>query len=294
MNSIYKKLIVASAFFVPVLLFVSCGEEEVKIEQKSMTEIREEDGLPVEVKTLQPQMFEKNISYFSSLHGIKESTKGAAVADRIRKINAKVGDYVKEGQVIVEFPTDNPNMQYEQAKVGFENTKKTYDRMKGLLEAGEISQQQFDNTETQYLVAKRNFEQVKEVLMVEAPISGRIVKLHHKEGDIPKMGDPLFTVAQTNQMISKIDVSDDEILNFKLGQQATAEWQDYSFNGRVSEIALATEARTNAFPVEIQFNNPENKLKSGMSITVKVKIYENPDALVVQRNLVQTDSEGEF
>uniref|UniRef100_A0A832DH80 Efflux RND transporter periplasmic adaptor subunit n=1 Tax=Ignavibacterium album TaxID=591197 RepID=A0A832DH80_9BACT len=290
MKSILK--LFSATIFISTLLLTSCGDD--KPDAKSMDEIRKEEGIPVQVEEVKYQPFNKYLTFFSKLTGIKEATKSSIVGGKIEKINASVGDYVREKQIIVEFDTYNPGVQYEQAKSAYENLKKNYERVKALLEAGETSQANYDAIETQYLVAKRNYESVRQMLFIEAPFDGILVDMKVNVGDNVKGDVPLFTVSQTNKMRSKIWVSEKEISQFKKGMKAITEYNGQQFIGKVVEISLAMDPAKQAFFVEVEFDNPKGIIKSGVTNEIRILTYEKPNAVIIQRSLVNNDEKGSY
>jgi RND family efflux transporter MFP subunit len=276
-----------------VISLPSCTKEK-KIPPKSMEQIRNEEGVPVKIQEIVAKKFEKFLSFYCKLSGIQESTTHSLVADKIAKVRFKLGDGVKEKQIVVEFPLDNPAVQYSQAKAAFENSEKMYRRMKELLASGETSQLNYDNIETQYLVNKRNWESVKQMLFVEAPISGTISELFVKEGDDIDRGKPIFTVAQLNRMKAKIWVSETEVTYLKTGMNATLIYNDTPFEGKISEIGLVMDPYTKAFGVEIQFNNPKRILRSGVTSEIRIRTYLNPSAVIIPRNLIMKEGNQSF
>lgn len=279
-------------FIISTFMLTSCSDDKPEI--KSMDEIRNEDGIPVQVEEVKYQPFDKYLTFFSKLTGIKEATKASIVGGKIERINASVGDYVREKQVIVEFDIYNPGVQYEQAKSAYENLKKNYERVKALLDAGETSQANYDAVETQYLVAKRNYESVRQMLFIEAPFDGILVDMKVNVGDNVNGDVPLFTVSQTNKMRSKIWVSEKEISQFKKGMKAITEYNEQQFVGRVVEISLAMDPAKQAFFVEVEFDNPKGIIKSGVTNEIKILTYEKPNAIIIQRNLVNKDENGYY
>ncbi|WP_337867140.1 efflux RND transporter periplasmic adaptor subunit [Ignavibacterium sp.] len=277
---------------ISTLMLTSCSDD--KPETKSMDEIRNEEGIPVQVEEVKYQPFDKYLTFFSKLIGIKEATKGSIVGGKIERINASVGDYVREKQVIVEFDIYNPGVQYEQAKSAYENLKKNYERVKALLDAGETSQANYDAVETQYLVAKRNYESVSQMLFIEAPFDGILVDMKVNVGDNVNGDVPLFTVSQTNKMRSKIWVSEKEISQFKKAMRAITEYNGQQFVGKVVEISLAMDPAKQAFFVEVEFDNPKGIIKSGVTNEIKILTYEKPNAIIIQRNLVNKDENGNY
>lgn len=287
----YLKLLVVPALS-SLLFLAACGDD--KETAQSMEQIQEEAGVPVQLEVVKYQPFEKYQSYFAKLAGIKEATKGAPLGGKIDKINFRVGDFVKEDQIVVQFPIDHPGAMYEQAKAAFENSEKTYERMKALLAAGETSQANFDGVETQYLVNKRNYEAARKLVFIEAPFSGTLVDVKVKEGDNVKGDAYLFTIAQLNKMRAKIWITEKEISEIKKGMAASIMFGGKEYSGRIVEISMAVDPYKQAFFAEVEFDNSKNELKSGVTVDVKVLVYQNPQAVVVPRNLVMTDENGSF
>lgn len=281
-----------------VLLISSCMKEE-KEQSKSMEELQKESGIPVKVMKVKKEVFDNSITFFAKLSGIKESEVGTNFSEYVKKVNVKVGDFVKGGQVIIEFPTDNPQLQYTQAKVALENAEKLYKRMKELLDAGETSQANLDNAQLNLEISKRNFESMKQFVRVEAPFSGTIIKLEVKEGEVPPVSNPgmprpLFTVAQLDIIKATIQANEQEINYIKMGMPAKIKYNGEEFTGRVAMISPALDPRTHAFSVEIQFSNAGRKLKSGVTTEVYISTYTKQDALSVPRNLLITEGNKKY
>jgi RND family efflux transporter MFP subunit len=263
----------------------SCGEEK-KIETKSMEELHKEQGVPVRTVAVQSQELIISLNYMSTLEGIKQTTVASMVGDKVEKFKVKVGSAVTENQVIVEFPTNNPALQFTQAKVSYEYFKKMYDRMTALLAGGETSQQNYDNVETQYLVSKRNYESLKQMLFVEAPISGIVVEKFTEEGHRVKIGDNLFTIAQIDRMKAIFWVTDQELAFLKNGMEVQITKNDKVYKGRISEVALAQDMMRKAFKIEAEFPNGSRELKVGMTVDIKFDSYKNPNAIVIPRSAI--------
>lgn len=292
--SAFNKKILSISMMLGFLAIISVGCQK-KIEPgKSIEQIRIEEGVPVRIMTIGEKEFNKNMTFFAKISGIKETMQQAMIGDKVAKIRANVGSRVGDGQIIVEFPKDNPTIQYEQAKLGYENAKRLYDRMSQLLKAGETSQQNFDNAETQYLVAKKNWESIYQLIHIESPISGTIVQMLVKEGDMVKSGDNLFTVAQLNRMMAKVWVSASEVQYIKPGMQATMKINGDEFTGKVAIVDLAMDLEHNAFGVEIHFDNSHGKIKSGVTTDIKINAYNNSSALMLPRKLIVRDGDDTF
>lgn len=169
-----------------------------------------------------------------------------------------------------------------------------YERTKVLFEAGETSQVNLDNVEAQYLVNKRNYENAKQLTFIEAPFSGTIVDIKVNLGDNVNKDAPLFTIAQLHKMRVKIWITEKEINQIKKGLTAEIVFGGKNYTGTVVDKSLALDPAKQAFFAEVEFDNSKRELRSGVTVEVKVLIYKNPKAIIVPRNLVMNDNEGQF
>jgi len=288
----FKLLLTAILISIFTFAISSCQK---KVEPgKSIEQIRSEEGVPIRITTIGEREFNKNMTFFARVSGIRETMQQAAIGDKVAKIYARVGSQVREGQIIVEFPNDNPTLHYEQAKLGYESAKRLYERMKKLLEAGETAQQNFDNAETQYLVAKKNWESIYKLINIESPISGTIVQMFVQQGDKVKSDDNLFTVAQLDKMMAKVWVSAAEVVYIKPGMTANMRINGDVFEGRVAVVDLAMDDMKRAFGIEIHFDNRERKIKSGITTDITINAYNNSDAIMIPRKLIVRDGDDTF
>ncbi|MCX7879486.1 MAG: efflux RND transporter periplasmic adaptor subunit [Ignavibacteria bacterium] len=278
--------------FVFGIIILSCSNnnnDETKKNNSNATK-----PIPVRVKVIEPREFKKEIVFYSKLSGIVENTKTSPVSGHIEKILVKPGQYVKERQIVLQFPSDNPSLQYQQAKVAYENLTKTYNRFKELLKAGETSQQNFDNIESQYLVAKRNYEAIKQLIYVEAPISGIVSNIAVTEGQQIDAGKPLFTISVLNKVRAVGYANEKEIQELKVGMTGTILWNDKTYACKIVSIALKMDDASKGFRVEFEANNPHLELKSGVTVEIRVPYYSNPKAIVVPKSLLLEDSDGKY
>lgn len=276
--------------FLVLVIFSGCSAKNKEIESKRLEDIQKEAGIPVKIKIIQPERFEKSISFYSTLMGIKESTKTSSLSGKVESILFKAGQYVKEKQIVVKFPIDNPTLQYEQAKIAYDNLQKTYNRFKELLKTGETSQQNFDNVEAEFLVAKRNYESLKQMLFVEAPISGIISNIYVTEGEQVEPGKPLFTVSILNQVRAIAWANEKEIQLLHPGMKGTILWNESRFSCNISSVSLKMDEKTKGFRVEFEANNPKLILKSGVTVEIQVPVYRNDNAISIPMYLISKEN----
>lgn len=282
-NSILFTLLAAALMFL-----TGCSEE--KAEGKNLQQLYKENGIPVKIKEVKREEFKKVLTYNSVLKGVKESSAFSMISDKVDNIHYNVGDYVKKDTPVISFPKDNPQAKYSQAKSAFEHAETTYNRMKTLYKSGGISKQDLDNAETQFKVAKANWDAAEQAIVVKAPISGYITEISVQETDNVGPGDKLFKVSNTNKMKTKIWISDKEIMSIEKNLPAVCSWNGNSFQGRVIQVDMAMDRKQQAFGAVCEFNNPDGLLKPGVTAEIQVETYNNPSAVVIERkNLVKEE-----
>ncbi len=276
-----------------IMVLPGCGAKQQE-DTRSMQQIRNDEGIPVEIETVKLKPFKKYLSFYAKLSGIKEATKGAAVGGKIEKVYGKVGQFVKKDEVVVEFSTDNPAIRIEQAKQAYENSKKNYERMEALLKSGQTSQANYDGAKVQYVVDKENYDAQRRIVYIEAPFDGVITDVKVNDGDNVKGEAPLFTVSQLSKMRTKIWAGEEEIAQIKKGMIAETNYNGKKYSGKVSEISLAADPYKQAFYAELEFDNGNRELLSGVTVDVNILIYNKENAIVIPRSTVQKDEKGMF
>ena len=269
-----------------LLTFISCANEE--IESKSMEQIYKEEGVPVKIQKVNTTTFQKITNYNGMLTGIEQSSAYASFGGKIEKVLVKVGDYVKKDQVLVTFPTDIPSAQYNQVKVAYQNIEKTYGRMKTLLNKGAISQQDYDNIKTQYDVTKANWDAVRKMVKVKSPITGYVTKVTVRATDNVQKESELVTISNTSKLKSRIFVTEKDFPKLQKGQKVIAFWNDFKIIGSVVQVDMTKDRMKQGFGVMIEFDNPENKLPSGITLEMNIIIKNNPNSIVVDKKYITT------
>ncbi len=269
-----------------LLLVITIGCDDDGTKAKNLEELYAEKGIPVKVEVIKPQPFSVYDNYFAKLSGIEETSEYSPIAEKIHSVRYKVGDWVREGQVVIQFPSSNPGTEYYQAKETYENAKTSFERIKSLYEKGGISRQDFDNSKTQYEVAKANWNAIRQSIKIEAPMSGVITKINVQPSDNVDEEQELFTVSKLNKLKASVWVPEKDIIRYKVGQKASAKWNDAVLEGQVIQVNRSVHEVKQAFEVIVQFNNPGMVEQTGMTAEIVVETYYNPQAFSINRRFV--------
>ena len=302
MKNITKSIITISALS---LLLAGCGDakKDAKSENKVSTieEIQKVNGKPARVVKAATVKLTDVRSFSGTIEGSQQTTATAKLGDPIAKVNVRVGSKVRKDQVLAEFIFTGDNTAYQQAQANIAMQEKSLNRLKEVQAKGGVSLQDVEQLETQINVAKMQMETARRATLVLAPSSGTITEVKFKVGEVPGVGGAMFTIANLDKVILKLNVTSSEIGFFKKGAKATIELNGEKLQGEVSLIPLAANPITRFFPVEVTFKNKGQKLLPGMYLTTKIDAREVtgvtvPVEAIVYSNGVNSvwtvDSEG--
>jgi RND family efflux transporter MFP subunit len=216
------------------------------------------------------------------------------VADEVEEVMVQVGDTVERNQVLLGFPQSTPSARYLQAKVAYENAKVTYERIEQLYKNGHVAEQERDNAQAAYDVAAADYRSVRDMVEVSAPIDGYVTRINVRESDNVEPGDLLLTISQIDRMTAKVWASDREIASIRVGQRASAAWNDKRIEGRVVQVDMAMDSDHQGFGVVLEFDNPKRILKVGVIADITITTYSNPEALSIERKNIMKEGDTHF
>lgn len=214
---------------------------------------------------------------------IASETNGKVVS-----VNAKLGDFVSKGSVLVKLDDRIRLANFATAKANYEKTKKDLERYEKLYSENSISEAQLEqmrfqytNAEAQYNIASKQLEETK----IIAPFSGFITSRMVEIGQVISPGTPLLSLIDINTVKIRIQVPEKDILKLKNGDQVeiiSDLLPNEKFIGKIQNIGFkADDAKT--YPVEVYVKNPKTLLKAGMFVRVKIPSAIRGRALLIPR-----------
>lgn len=202
-------------------------------------------------------------TYTSEVMAYKENDiTPAAQGLHIDRIHVDVGDNVREGQVIVTL--DQTTLK--QQELNLATAQDNYDRMVPVHAAGGISDQQLTQMKNTLDLQKEVVENLRKNSTIKSPISGVVTARNFENGDL-FASMPILHIMQIDKLKVMANVSEQYFTSVKVGDKVAIEVDIYpgqQFEGQVSRINPALDARTRTFGVEITIPNKSLKLRPGM------------------------------
>ncbi|PKV51275.1 Cu(I)/Ag(I) efflux system membrane fusion protein [Aquimarina sp. MAR_2010_214] len=131
---------------------------------------------------------------------------------------------------------------------------------------------------------------VQENFPVYATVSGTVSEVMSAEGDYVKQGQPILKVSNLSTVWAEFDVYENQIAQFKKGQQiniTTTAYPDKKFDGTISFINPVLNAKTRTITIRTNLSNRDHLFKPGMFVTGSVASKnETTEQLVVPASAV--------
>lgn len=280
--------------FLSMFLLAGCGSNK----DKGESTVKLNEVVPVNVVHVEKGNVDIQKTFGGTLEGEQQADIVAKISERITAINAKVGDNVKQDQVLIELEKNGPTSQYLQAKANYENAEKNYERMQALLKEGAVSQQSVDQAETGYKVAKANYEAAESAVELASPIPGTVTAINYNEGDWVNPGADLATVAEIGQMIIKFNVSESDVQNLKIGKPVYVYSdfnKDLKVKGYITEINRSVNVESRSFLIKAKFENTKDMFfKPGMFVKVNVVLESEDNAVAIPTPSIVFNGNGQI
>jgi len=203
---------------------------------------------------------------------------------------------------------DQAEADREVATARTEISKAQLDRSKELLDAGVITQQEYESARLDYanaqasqVKAETNYQladlQLGDVI-IRAPMKGTIISKTVEEGQVIQSasgnvsgGTTLFVMANLDSMQVRTLVDETDMGQIKSGLQSTVKveaYPDRTFRGVVEKIEPQAEVQQNVtmFPVIVSLDNRAGLLKPGMNAEVEILVDRATDVLLVPNNAI--------
>jgi membrane fusion protein, multidrug efflux system len=225
----------------------------------------------------------------------------AKVSGYMRSISVDKGDFVHANQMLAVIESPETDKQYQAAVADAHNKELIANRAATLVKKEMISQQDADQAEADAAVSKANLEQIgtlKSYEELRAPFSGTVTARYSDPGALIQNAAtsqtsalPLVEVSETTRLRIYVYVDQAHAPFVRNGDEVTILDQanpNLKVVARVTRTSGEIDPKTRTLLVEIDVDNPHNRILAGSFVQAELKV-ETPryvevpsDALIVR------------
>jgi RND family efflux transporter MFP subunit len=240
---------------------------------------------------------------------------------KINFLSVDIGDQVKKGSIL--FTLDDQDLQtqrsstlisIEAARLNVEKTRRGYERSLELYKEKLISQELFDDTKTEYDLAKNSLQKVeKDLGLVEyeltktkilAPFDCTILTRPVSVGQAVSGsagvagGTEVLTIANLNEMVINAHVNQADVSRLKSDQQVEVQVEavtGLNVTGTVERVAPQATIKNNikGFATRILLRDVDKRIRPGMTANIKIPVASKDNVLAVSLAAVFTEQNEE-
>lgn len=243
------------------------------------------------------------------------------VNGKIDKLPVDIGDIVKEGDLLftledydLQTEKQSQEREIERARLQLDQAKRNYDRAQQLFSEKLISLELFEDTKTQFDLAKNALARAEKSLdLVEdklrktrivAPFDCTILTRPVSEGQAVSgsggfsSGTEVLTIANLNEMIINAHINQADVSRLKSGQEVTAHVEavpGLKVVGTVERIAPQATYKNNikGFAVRILLKQPDRRIRPGMTANIEIPVSAADNVVAVPLAAVFTEQNPE-
>jgi len=224
-----------------------------------------------------------------NLRGDRQTMIPARVQTTVMRIPVHTGQSVHKDDMLVVLDAGGVQSQYRQAEAVFLNAEKQYTKMKSLYESGAIAETQLDGAETQYKVARADFDASRQSIQITAPFDGVVTDIYVRVGDEVGPGTPVVEIANVRLLRLFLEVPGSQIADVHIGQVVNVKSPSdptVVMTGKVTSVSDAANRSTRSFEVQCEFQTPPETFAPGMYIMAEINTKSLAQALIVPNDAI--------
>lgn len=227
-------------------------------------------AVPVKVATVEQRSLDNSIMLTGSFEARQTLPLVAQAQGSVIELNIKEGQGIGVGQVVARIDPTTVQSNLATAQATYNNAVKNKERYQRLVDAGAISQKQYEDVGLNVENARANVNSIQQQIkytVIRSPISGIVSEVKVERGSFATAGMQLGSVVDISRLKMVLKVSEEDVIKLKKGQPVTIKtdvYPDHIFNGTITVISVQADAGRK-YDVEVEVpNNSMFPLKAGM------------------------------
>ena len=240
----------------------------------------------VNVTHIRRGSIEKEISVMGSILPNDTYYVPVKVAGDIKKIYVNNGDHVKKGDPICEI---DASKEIEAAFIQYDTARKSYERMRKLYNAGDISLQNFESVKAQYDAAKLQYDTKVEYATPVAVGDGVVENTDMTINTSVAVGKVLCYITSNEAKEINFGVTERVLSGISLGDKVTVEKAGETYDGYISSIASLINSANGLFNVKAVITS-KNTFASGVMAKVTFVYDKRKNVNVLPNEIIYYES----
>lgn len=218
------------------------------------------------------------LSVIGTAAAIQGVTVSADLPGTIDKIHFESGQWVREGDVLVELDTRQERAQLANLEAQRDLARVNYDRAQELVKAGVISRSDYDNASAQQKATEAQVGDIKAAIArktIHAPFSGVLGIRQVSLGQYLAAGQAIVSLQSLSPIYVNFGVPQQDTSKVITGhviRVTNSDLPGMAFTGRITALDSVINEQTRNIQVQSIVTNKDNKLRPGMFVQVELPL----------------------
>lgn len=218
------------------------------------------------------------LSVIGTAAAIQGVTVSADLPGTIDKIHFESGQWIHEGDILVELDTRQERAQLASLEAQRDLARINYERAQELVKAGVISRSEYDNATAQQKATEAQVGDIRAAIArktIKAPFSGVIGIRQVSLGQYLAAGQAIVSLQSMNPIYVNFGVPQQDTSKMVPGHVLRVTANDLpgiAFTGRIIALDSVINEQTRNIQVQAIVTNKNNKLRPGMFLQVELPV----------------------
>lgn len=254
---------------------------------------------PTMVETTRVQLRDRPNQFetIGSLRADESISVRPEIAGRIEKIHFSEGQNVAEGGLLFTLDDALTRADLNEANANLQNTNRAYQRARELAGKQLIARADLDTTQAELAVNQARAASARtrlEKTQIRAPFGGVTGLREVSVGDYVEAGQKLVDLVRLDPIELDLRAPEVVLSSLAVGQNVdfgVASFPDQVFSATVMAIAPTVDAGGRSVSLRARLDNPEQKLRPGMSARVRIDLTNHGRALMIPEQAIWPSGE---
>jgi membrane fusion protein, multidrug efflux system len=287
------------AYFGPKMKSPAANKPLAPVQSK-ISEPRELELSTTDVYKLGSGAIESSIALTGSIKAANQTVVKSKTSGELQSILVREGDAVKKGQILAQMDSVELDLrlkereaQVRSAAAQAEQSKRSYDNNKALVDKNFISTTALENSRAQWDAAQSNLDAAKANLAlarkalvdakIVAPLSGVVGERFAQTGEKLSPDNRILSIIDLSRMEAEFQVPAPDIGALRLGQEVMVHVESYPspVKGRVVRLSPSTLNGARSLPIYVNLESPGRPLNVGLFAQTRLPVARRESALLI-------------
>jgi membrane fusion protein, multidrug efflux system len=238
------------------------------------------------------QTWPSSLSIIGTTAAIQGVTVSADLPGTVDKIHFESGQWVKQGDILVELDTRQERAQLANMEAQRDLARINYGRTQELTKEGVVARSEFDTVTSQQKVTEAQVGDTQATIArktIRAPFSGVLGIRQVNLGEYLAAGQAIVSLQALNPIYVNFGVPQQVTPQVSIGRAlhiTDSDLPGVEFNGHVTALDSVVNEQTRNIQVQATLPNPGGKLRPGMYVQVDLPLGKPRDVVPVPASAI--------